>query len=461
MSRLHINIGDTANDRTGDPLRTAFDKVNQNFIELYATASADVQIPAQTNNGGKFLTTNGTTLSWTNISQEVGTANTGFVDNRIYNLNGPTLSNDDLVHGATARLSLPAYGESSDISLLNYYGPVSVFTGFNPSNTVGWQFGQEGTLTAPAQLNRSFLAVLDTEHMYPQPGIAFDGAPWEIPVTFETQPDGTVNTIIEQIFPILTNPGYVSGHSFRFEVADHNIPGFTFDLILNNVTLPGGAGWTANLAVTQPPEYYSTLDSSGPIKLTANASSFVLGTDGTLTLPTNGDIIKNGVSVLGTSTGNITFDNDAISNSIIDQPIVLKTSKNTVGGSETATNSNPTPSNVFFGYLGFTPTINNVQVGWTVSGDGLVGTKTVTDVALGGFENGYWTITVDGGDGSVFTYNGSYTFSQTSATVINQWNFSENGVLTLPANGDIVNSAGTSVLGTPTVIDGGNASTAF
>jgi hypothetical protein len=43
MSRLNINIGTSANDRTGDPLRTAFDKVNQNFVELYTTITS---IPA-------------------------------------------------------------------------------------------------------------------------------------------------------------------------------------------------------------------------------------------------------------------------------------------------------------------------------------------------------------------------------------------------------------------------------
>lgn len=35
MSKLIINIGDSVNDKRGDPLRTAFDKVNQNFTELY------------------------------------------------------------------------------------------------------------------------------------------------------------------------------------------------------------------------------------------------------------------------------------------------------------------------------------------------------------------------------------------------------------------------------------------
>jgi len=35
MARQTINIGTTANDGTGDPLRTAFDKINDNFAELY------------------------------------------------------------------------------------------------------------------------------------------------------------------------------------------------------------------------------------------------------------------------------------------------------------------------------------------------------------------------------------------------------------------------------------------
>ena len=37
MARQNINIGTNANDGTGDPLRTAFDKINDNFAELYGT----------------------------------------------------------------------------------------------------------------------------------------------------------------------------------------------------------------------------------------------------------------------------------------------------------------------------------------------------------------------------------------------------------------------------------------
>jgi len=42
MAKQVINIGTTANDGTGDPLRTAFDKANQMFTELYDDDAGDV-----------------------------------------------------------------------------------------------------------------------------------------------------------------------------------------------------------------------------------------------------------------------------------------------------------------------------------------------------------------------------------------------------------------------------------
>ena len=35
MTQQTINIGQSANDKSGDPLRSAFAKVNANFTELY------------------------------------------------------------------------------------------------------------------------------------------------------------------------------------------------------------------------------------------------------------------------------------------------------------------------------------------------------------------------------------------------------------------------------------------
>jgi len=41
MTQEIIDIGELANDGTGDPLRVAFDKINNNFTQLYNTASVD------------------------------------------------------------------------------------------------------------------------------------------------------------------------------------------------------------------------------------------------------------------------------------------------------------------------------------------------------------------------------------------------------------------------------------
>ena len=68
MPKQTINVGTAANTKTGDTIRDAFVKTNSNFTELYAHVSSDIQIPSQTNNGGKVLKTNGTTLLFENIT---------------------------------------------------------------------------------------------------------------------------------------------------------------------------------------------------------------------------------------------------------------------------------------------------------------------------------------------------------------------------------------------------------
>ena len=67
MAQQVINIGAAANDGTGDPLRTSFDKINDNFSELYAKGPAganfdlsDNDIEATNSNGGINLIPNGT-----------------------------------------------------------------------------------------------------------------------------------------------------------------------------------------------------------------------------------------------------------------------------------------------------------------------------------------------------------------------------------------------------------------
>ena len=49
MAKQTVNIGVTANDNTGDPLRTAFDKLNDNFDEVYAAGPTGTNIQISDN----------------------------------------------------------------------------------------------------------------------------------------------------------------------------------------------------------------------------------------------------------------------------------------------------------------------------------------------------------------------------------------------------------------------------
>lgn len=55
MSQQIINIGALPNDGTGDPLRTAFEKINNNFTELYSTGFLTVETYSVGNASGQII----------------------------------------------------------------------------------------------------------------------------------------------------------------------------------------------------------------------------------------------------------------------------------------------------------------------------------------------------------------------------------------------------------------------
>lgn len=63
MAKQIVNIGAVANDGSGDPLRTAFDKVNDNFNELYTSLGGNSLFPI-VNNQGEFVRTGANKISF-------------------------------------------------------------------------------------------------------------------------------------------------------------------------------------------------------------------------------------------------------------------------------------------------------------------------------------------------------------------------------------------------------------
>ena len=188
-----------------------------------------------------------------------------------------------LVNGNSSGLYLN--GNSLVGSAILYANGVATIRADNNGTTKDWSFGKNATLTTPLLLPKTFTAVLDSMHYSGEGSLTLEDIPWQYEVAFQVATNGTVETMMDQIFPNPSNPGYASGCVFTFVEADHGIPGYTFTITLNDVILPGGAGWTANVAVSQPPTYPSTVASSGAIKLTSSDKSFVFGTDGNLHLP--------------------------------------------------------------------------------------------------------------------------------------------------------------------------------
>jgi len=90
MARQVINIGSSANDGTGDPLRTAFDKINDNFVELYG-GDNDINTLDANLDVNNFAITTGVT----NGDITVTPNGTGSIKLGAMKFNGTTLSSDD------------------------------------------------------------------------------------------------------------------------------------------------------------------------------------------------------------------------------------------------------------------------------------------------------------------------------------------------------------------------------
>jgi hypothetical protein len=314
MTQQIINTG-VADKGNGDPIRTAFTKVNANFTELFNHVSSGVVVdtapPEAPGEGdlwwdpesGRMYVSYG--ANWVDASP---------VDGAGIN------STNELVNGIHT-VSLGSDGNLSVPDRITFSDDTWQSTAFighayslrnNPTGSLYVTLDDSGTINTPLLLPVTFTAVLDSAHKTGTP-LTLTGTPWEFTVQFQVNPNGTVETMMNSIFPNLVNPGYTTADQFSFTEADHGIPGYTFELELDNLLLAGPAGWTASPVVSIPPEYPSTIKSLGAIKLTANEENLVFGTDGSLTF--SDDTVQStawtgSVSSLVNSTKTVSLGSD-------------------------------------------------------------------------------------------------------------------------------------------------------
>ena len=100
MAKQTVNIGTSANDRTGDNLRTAFNKINENFSELYTALGlaedANLNLGAFEFDGSVMTTTDSTDIT---VAQNVRITSNLTVDGDLslkdsFDSSQPTNTND-------------------------------------------------------------------------------------------------------------------------------------------------------------------------------------------------------------------------------------------------------------------------------------------------------------------------------------------------------------------------------
>ena len=309
MTKQHIRIGDVANDRTGDPLREAFRKVNENFDELYAN------ITDRLVNGEAEV-----------VLDEIGTLT---VPGTIALPNGIITSNDNTDPGMVLG--------SSDNSVF-----VRTLDGVN-TNT--WKFGTDGVLTLPGGTildsylvkpvtdstyvirtrmtgvgNKDWQFGIDGKLTLPDGGVInnFDGSAYGAGISISDFGEGFSLTAANKV---VTNKLYSTNltqptQHYRLELDTNGVVHLPDQSVINGATLKSVAGNYAGITagpVGKDEDSWVWVDSTGAFIATnysTSAKQWSFDNTGVLTLPEGGDIRNiNGTSVLG-GTGGASILND-------------------------------------------------------------------------------------------------------------------------------------------------------
>jgi hypothetical protein len=153
MTKQIINIG-VANKGNGDPIRTAFDKVNQNFTEIYnAIGLGDGSL-----NIGAFEFT-GSTMTTTDSSDIVIAQRTQITSNLA--VSGQLTVNGTVIKGVTQSTTAPGNAAAGELwwdtaggNLYIYYGSswaqatvVPSNTAYTPSTSSDWSGTPPSTIS--------------------------------------------------------------------------------------------------------------------------------------------------------------------------------------------------------------------------------------------------------------------------------------------------------------------------
>ena len=292
---IGLGVPDKGN---GDPLRTAFSKVNDNFAELYNSVSAVVVVGATApinpsvgdlwwnSESGRMYVYYGT--AWVDASpvDGAGIASTNELvnGNKTVSLASTGLTTFPTFQTSNASLSIQGSTVGSTNAGLSILAKNEVLISTDLLGTAkNWNFGTEGKLTLPAGTTYEYLAAPLTGH---GDGLAR--------LDFTLVTDG-VDTQWAAASASPAGSGYNIGDTFTFDAEFLGIPGASVTI---EVLTVGAGGSVENLAFTQPPLYPADIYRDSPINLQVGAESnrWTFGATGTTTFPVGVSIKSNSLN---------------------------------------------------------------------------------------------------------------------------------------------------------------------
>lgn len=294
MTQKIIGLGDP-DKGNGDPLRTAFGKVNDNFTELYTLVGVASLTELAQDYAAKMFTDGthvGVTVEYDDLGNVINLTSLGQTSSGETAPVSPTAGTLwwDSVSG---RLYV-YYGTSwVDASPVDGAGISSTNELVNGNKTVS--LGTEGKLTLPAGTTFEYINAPLTGHGDGLARLDFSlvtngvDAEW---MAASASPAGS---------------GYSPGDTFTFDAEFLGIPGASVTI---EVITVGVGGSVENLAFTPPPLYPADIYRDSPINLqvgTTSSNRWTFGATGDLTVPggikfTDGLTVKD--SAIGRATSN-------------------------------------------------------------------------------------------------------------------------------------------------------------
>ena len=322
MAKQSIGIGSSANDGTGDPLRTAFDKINDNFDELYGTtAEANDLIEDATPQLGGDLDVNGRRITSARSNEDIVLLpnGTGGVLASAVRLQGTTISSDDS--------SLITIGEAFQVNgATNIDGAVTAtstvavtgaLTGTSGAFSTTLAVTGATTLTGALTVNNSVTATSLTTN-----DIASNGSNADI--TLDTAGTGDINLTAGADVNIPANIGLTFGNDaekIEGDGTDLTIAGNNINLTaVADIVVPANVGITFGTGEKIEGDSTDlTITSGAKINLTATSDvhipanvGVVFGTGEKIEGDNTDLTVTSGGLVTITATGNTVITNNAL-----------------------------------------------------------------------------------------------------------------------------------------------------